>query len=392
MTIVPSERLSSIGAYAFAEVDRQVEEFKKKGIHPIDFGVGDPTIPTPAFIREACKKAIDLRATSGYPSYIGSREFRTAVAGWMKKRFAVDYNPDSEIASTIGSKEAVFNIAEGFVNPGEVVLVPSPGYPPYQRGTLFAEGKSYFIPLLKQNDYLLDLDSIPNPIRKKAKILWLNYPNSPTGKIAPPQYLKKVIEFCHKHGIIILSDEAYTEIYFKEKPHSILEYTRDGVAAIFSLSKRSAMTGYRVGWIAGDKQLISIFKKIKTNIDSGTPTFIQDAAIAALSDESHVEEMRKSYEQKRDILVKSLIKAGLSDCTPEATLYLWQKVPNGYTSLEFAKKLLSPDIAIVTTPGSWLGDENRQLKNAGEGYVRFALVPDLASTQLAANRIQNIKF
>lgn len=387
MEITASKRLQSIGAYAFAEVDKEVEKLKALGITPIDFGVGDPTVPTPEIVRKATQKGVIARKSSGYPSYIGALEFRQAIAQWMQRRFGVSMEPATEISSTIGSKEAVFNFPEGVVNPGDVVIIPTPGYPPYTRGTLFAEGVPYYVPLLPENNFLIDLKSIPDEICKKAKILWINYPNSPSGAVAPLSYLKEVVEFGQRNNIIIASDEAYSEIYFKEPPHSILEVTKEGVIVFNSFSKRSAMTCYRVGWVAGDKWIIDIFKKVKTNVDSGTATFIQDGAVAALSDETHVEKMREEYRIKRDVLVDAFRRIRLPDCTPEATIYLWQKVPQGMTSVDFAKKLLLPDIAIVTTPGAWISDKTANGLNPGEGYVRFALVPSIKDTKEAAKRI-----
>ncbi|WKZ19720.1 MAG: aminotransferase class I/II-fold pyridoxal phosphate-dependent enzyme [Candidatus Jettenia sp. CY-1] len=390
MEITASKRLQSIGAYAFAEVDKEVEKLKTMGITPIDFGVGDPTVPTPDIVRKAAQKGITLRKSSGYPSYIGTLEFRQAIAQWIQKRFGVQMDPATEISSTIGSKEAVFNFPEGIVNPGDYVIIPSPGYPPYTRGTLFAEGIPYYVPLLAENKFLIDLKSIPEEICRKARILWINYPNSPSGAVAPLSYLREVVEFGKKYNIIIASDEAYSEIYFQEAPHSILEVTREGVIVFNSFSKRSAMTCYRIGWVAGDKRIIDIFKKVKTNIDSGTATFIQDGAIAALSDETHVEKMRVEYKIKRDLLVDAFHSINFPNCTPEATIYLWQKVPQGMSSVDFARKLLSPDIAIVTTPGAWISDKTESGQNPGEGYVRFALVPSIKNTREAARRIRKL--
>ncbi len=390
MEFTPSKRLQSIGAYAFAEVDKEVEKLKSQGITPIDFGVGDPTVPTSEIVRKATQKAITLRKSSGYPSYIGTTEFRHAIADWFQKRFGVSLDYASEVSSTIGSKEAVFNFHEGIVNPGDYVIIPTPGYPPYTRGTLFAEGIPYYVPLLAENKFLIDLESIPEEVCKKTKLMWINYPNSPSGATASLSYLREIVEFGKKYNIIIASDEAYSEIYFNEPPHSILEVTKEGVIVFNSLSKRSAMTCYRVGWVAGDRGIIDIFKKVKTNIDSGTATFIQDGAIAAYSDEIHVEKMRNEYRIKRDLLVNAFKKIKLQDCTPDATIYLWQKVPEGMTSVDFAKKLLSPEIAIVTTPGAWISDKTENGLNPGEGYVRFALVPSIKNTREAARRIKRI--
>ena len=392
MNILPSRRVQSIGAYAFAEVDSAVEKLKARGITPTDFGVGDPTAPTPEIVREATKAGADARATAGYPSYIGAPEFRRSCAEWMKRRFGVEMGPDTEIASTVGSKEAVFNLHEGFINPGDVVVIPSPGYPPYSRGTLFAEGEPWLYPLTAENGFLPDLDAIPQQVRERAKVMWVDYPNSPTGAVAALADLERIADFGREHDILICSDEAYIDLYYTdEAPPSILNVTTEGVLAVFSLSKRSAMTCYRVGWVAGDSRAVDIFKKVKTNIDSGTASFIQDGAVAALSDEAHVDEFRAEYREKRDILVEALKAAGLPDCTPDGTIYLWQRVPEGMSSVEFAERLLAPDVALVTTPGSWISTPVADGSNPGEGYVRFAFVPSIEDTRLAAERLAKLK-
>jgi len=391
MKIEPSERVKSIGSYAFADVDNEVEKLTKLGITPIDFGVGDPKNHTPGLIRNYCKRAIDKTRGAGYPSYIGTLDYRETIAKWTKNRFGVELDPATEITSSIGAKEAVFNFHEGIVNPGDMVIIPNPGYPPYERGTLFAEGKPYFYPLLKENGFLPDLDKIPKEVCSKAKLMWINYPNNPTGAMISREKLKEVIDFGKDNDIIIGSDECYTELYYGEKPISILELTKDGVFIVQSLSKRSSMTTYRVGWLAGDSRVIDIFKKVKTNIDSGTPTFIQATASAALLDETHVEGFREEYRKKRDIIIESLKAIGLEDCTPQAAMYIWQRCPSGVSSVDFAKKLLSKDIAIVTTPGSWISNSVDGV-NPGEGYVRFALVPSIAECKEAASRIRKLKF
>lgn len=394
MSFEPSKRLAALKPYAFAEVNKLVDELKSRGITPIDFGVGDPRDPTPVFVREALKKAADAHATSGYPSYIGNKNFRNAVAKWMKSRFNVELNADTEISSSIGSKEAIFNFPEGFINPGDVVIIPSPGYPPMKTGTLFAEGVPYFVPLLEKNNFLIDFESIPDEIVKKAKIIWTNYPNSPTGTVAPRDYLEKLYAWCRKHNIILAADEGcYIDIYFGEKPMSMLEVAKEGVITFYSLSKRNNMTGYRVGWVAGDAELVALFKKLKTNIDSGTPDFVQDAAIAALEDEKHVAEMRALYEEKQKIIIDALKAVGVPAVAPASTFYLWVKAPNNLTSLEFAKKLLDDKVALVVTPGAWISDECEGGLNPGEGYVRFALVPTVEEAKEAAERIKkNLRF
>jgi LL-diaminopimelate aminotransferase len=387
-----AKRLTAIGAYAFEEVDKKVEELKARGIRPIDFGVGDPTSPTPPLVRRSAAEALETRQSSGYPSYVGSLEFRKAVADWAGRRYGVKVDPATEISSTIGSKEAVFNFHEAVVDPGDVVLCPSPGYPPYTRGTLFAEGVPYQLPLRRENGFRVDFSSIPEEVARRAKLLWLNYPNSPSGAVADEAFFREALAFARRHDIIVASDEAYSEIYFGPPPVSCLNVAKEGVLVFQSLSKRSAMTCYRVGWVMGDPELVAIFRKTKTNIDSGTPTFLQDAAVAALGDEEHVAGFRREYRIKRDILCEALAAAGLEDCTPPATLYVWQRVPKGMSSVQFATFLLDEKLAIVTTPGSWIAEQTVTGENPGEGYVRFALVPSLDDTQRAAERLRGLRF
>ncbi len=388
-----SKRISKLPPYPFAELEKIINDLKSAGIDPIDFGVGDPADPTPEFIREATKKSLDKHAASGYPSYVGSEDFRNAVSDWMEGRFGVKLDPATEITSSVGSKEAIFNFPLAFVDADDVVLIPTPGYPPYARGTEFAGGKPYFLPLLKENNFLIDFEKIPAEIAKQAKILWINYPNSPTGVNAPDEFYQQAVEFCRENEIILASDLAYSEIYFDEKPKSILNFAREGVIEFHSLSKRSRATGYRAGWVVGDEKIIDAFKKVKTNIDSGTPNFIQDAAIAALGDEKHVEKSIEEYREKRDILIKAFTSLGLEEAKTEATFYVWQKTPEGVSSEDFAKKLLEKEIAVVATPGSWISDETSEGLNPGEGFVRFALVPTVEKVKEAAERIKaNLKI
>ena len=393
MEIKATERIRSLPTYAFAAVQERVAALEERGVTPIDFGVGDPATPTPALIREACKLALDERAASGYPSYVGSREFRAAVAAWSRRRFGVELDPDTEVSSTIGSKEGIFNFPEAIVDPGDVVLIPSPGYPPYSRGTWFAEGRAWFYPVVEKNGFLPDLDAIPEDVARAAKVLWVNYPNSPAGVCPGIDFYERALAWTRERDIVLASDEAYSEFYFGEAPPpTALQAGREGVVVFNSLSKRSAMTGWRVGWIAGDERIVSLFRKLKTNVDSGTPTFIQDAAVAALADEAHVEEMRASYREKRDLLVDAMARAGLPARTPEGTLYLWQRVPEGMSSLDFAARLMEPDVAVVCTPGSLIAENLADGTNPGEGYVRFALTPTVENVRAAAERIAALSF
>ncbi len=389
VSATPSRRMQALGGYPFAELRELAQALAQKGIRPIDFGVGDPLDPTPDFVRASLSPAADRHATAGYPSYIGSASYRAACAEWMHRRFGVLLDPAREICSTIGSKEAVFHFAEAFVDPGDYVLVPSPGYPPMKTGTLFAEGVPYFVPLRAENGYLIDFDGIPPDVVRRAKVLWLNYPNSPTGAVAPLAYYERLVAWAHAHDILLAADEGcYIDLYYGAPPASILQVAREGVLTFYSLSKRNNMTGYRVGFVAGDERLVTTFKNLKTHIDSGTPNFIQDAAGLALRDETHVAAMRARYRRKRDVLLAALADVGLPVRAPEATFFVWQQTPPGLSAVAFAKRLLAEDLAIVVTPGTWISDPCADGQNPGEGYVRFALVPTLEQVEEAAARIR----
>jgi len=388
MEIKGSDKLNKIGSYAFDEVNKIVAKLKQEGVKPIDFGVGDPSAETPKFVRNEVKKALDLYAKTGYPSYVGQLNYRQATAKWMKKRFSITLNPDTEISSTLGSKEAVFHFPQAFINDGDIVILPNPGYPPMKTGTIFAGGIPYFVSLKEENNFLLDYKTIPEEIVKKAKIIWINYPNSPTGACATKEYYEGLIKWAHKNNIIIAADEGcYIDTYFDKKPISILELTKEGIITFYSLSKRNNMTGHRIGWVAGDSQIVEKFKKLKTNIDSGTPDFIQAGAIAALSDEKHAKQMRDEYKTKRKIMLDTFKKIGWEIPKSTATFYLWLKAPNKMSSVDFAKELLEKDVALVVTPGSWLSETDTNDFNPGEGYVRFALVPKLGDIKEASKKL-----
>ena len=401
MNIEPSKKLQGLSGYAFKEINDRVAALKDAGVTPIDFGVGDPSEPTPEFVIEALGEAAKKHAGTGYPSYTGGMDYLQACADYMSGRFDVELDPATEMCSNIGSKKAIFNFPEGFINPGDYVIVPSPGYPPMKTGTIFAEGIPFFVPLLAENDWLVDYESVPDDIASKAKIIWINYPNSPTGAVASREYYEGLIEWAHKNDIIIAADEGcYIDLYFGEKPLSILEVAREGIVAFYSLSKRNNMTGYRAGFVCGDEKIIEIYKALKTNIDSGTPNFVQDAAVVALNDEAHAESMRNLYEEKGSIILEALEAAGMDVRKPSATFYIWQKVPAGMTDVDFAKKLLDPEFGIVVTPGSLISDEcevsgggdgvssGAAKINPGAGYVRFALMPTMDEVKAAAEKIK----
>jgi LL-diaminopimelate aminotransferase len=390
MKIEYSKKISKAGAYAFAEIDKKVSELKDNGIDAIDFGVGDPKSPPPSFVLEGLSQSAEKRKLYGYPSYIGDPSYREACSEHMMSNFGVTLNPQTEISSTLGSKEAIFNFPIGFINEGDIVICPSPAYPVYKTGTEFCDGIPYLVPLLEENNFLIDFKKIPQDIADKAKVIWINYPNSPTGAIAPLSWLKEFAEWAEVHNIIIASDEGcYIDLYFEDKPHSILEIKKEGVIAFYSLSKRSNMTGYRVGFVAGDEQIISGFRKVKTNIDSGTPIFIQDVAAKALRDSSYTEKMRLEYQKKRDILIPALTSLGLEETPSVSTFYLWQKVPSHMTDVEFSIKLIEK--GIVVTPGSMISDEVNGV-NPGRSFVRFALVPVMEDIKKAADIIRNMKL
>lgn len=393
MAVRGSKRIESLGGYAFAEVDRLVDELRRTGAQVIDFGVGDPKAPTPLMAREEARRALDVHATTGYPSYIGSLSFRKACADWIGRRFGVGLDPAKHLSATIGSKEAVFHLPLAFCDPGDVVVSPNPGYPPYTRGTTFAGGENFLYALRADRGFLPDLGAIPRDVIARTKVLWICYPNSPTGALAPLSFLREAAAFCREHDILLASDEAYSELWFgDDRPHSALECGTDHVLSVFSMSKRSNMTGWRVGFVAGDEDAVRLFRKLKTNIDSGTPSFLQDGSAAALSDEAHVAEMRAEYRVKRDIVCGAFREAGLPDSTPASTIYVWQRVPAGMTSVEFAKRLLDPAVAMVVTPGSWLSSRMPDGTDPGEGFVRLALVPTIDECREAARRIATLRF
>ncbi|MEW6744172.1 MAG: aminotransferase class I/II-fold pyridoxal phosphate-dependent enzyme [Planctomycetota bacterium] len=387
-----ANRLEAIPLYPFVHIQQRVRELKAKGIRPIDFGVGDPRIPTPEFIRRAAAQGIEKHRLSGYPTYDGSPELRRAIAAWYERRFGVRLDPDAEICVTIGSKEAVFNVHEGFVDPGDVVFGPSPGYPPYRLGTLFAEGVYVPYAVEAASRYLPALQTLPRDHLERGKIFWVNYPHSPTGRVATRSELEVIARFCRDRDLLLFSDEAYSELYFTEEaPHSALELGKEGVLAFNSLSKRSAMTGYRVGFVAGDSRLVAIFKRVKSNVDSGTPWFVQEAAIAALQDEEHVAAMRAEYRRKGERLAQAFERLPLERCFPQGAIYLWQEAPEGWDGQRFANRLLEPDVALVVTPGSLLA-EPVDGRNPGERFVRLALVPQADEIEEAVRRLERLRI
>jgi len=383
-----SRRIQALPPYLFAELDRKKQEVRARGMDIIDLGVGDPDRPTPKFIVDAMKRETEIPANHQYPSYEGLPEFRAAAARWYKERFGVTLDPGNEVVALIGSKEGIAHFPLAFVNPGDVVLVPDPGYPVYRIATMFAGGKSHFLPLLRENGFLPRLDRIPPGVLAKAKILFLNYPNNPTSAIADRKFYKKVLAFAEEHDLIVAHDVAYTEIYFDGvKPMSILELpgAKKRCIEFHSLSKTYNMTGWRIGFAVGNPELVGGLGKVKTNVDSGVFQAVQGAGIAALgSGESATDGIRRTYQERRDLLLPGLRALGLDPVTPAATFYVWIPVPEGYTSASFCTHLLTK-AGIVTTPGNGFG-------KSGEGYVRIALTKDKERIREALDRMKRIGF
>jgi len=384
--IEKAERLGKLPPYLFAKLDKMKAEAKKKGMDIINLGVGDPDMPTPPHIIEALKKASEKPENHQYPSYEGMPSFRRSVAAWYKKRFDVDLDPETEVLSLIGSKEGIAHIPLGFVNVGDSVLIPDPGYPVYNASTIFAGGIPVVMPLKKENGFLPDLDAIDPKDAKNARLMFLNYPNNPTAAVAERDFFEKVIEFAEKYNIIICHDAAYTEMAFDGyEPISFLsvEGARDVGIEFHSLSKTYNMTGWRIGFAAGNSEVIAGLGSIKTNIDSGIFQAVQEAGIEALEgDQAIVGEMKRMYQGRRDVLVKGLQELGLEVNVPKATFYVWMTVPKGYNSTDFTAHLLSK-AGIVTTPGVGFGEH-------GEGFVRMALTVGEERLKEAVSRIKEI--
>jgi LL-diaminopimelate aminotransferase len=381
----PNEWLEELPRYPFVALREKKKALREKGVEVIDFSIGDPVAPTPDLVLAAAAEGMKQYQSSGYPENKGSDEFRHAVAAWLSRRFGVTMDAEREIFPSLGAKEAVF----AFPNTirGGAVIVPTPGYPPYYSGARAAGKRVYFVPLRPQKRFLPDLEAIPSAVAKDARIFWINYPNNPTTVMAPREFYLELIEFCRDHDIIIASDECYTEMYRDRAPESILQYGKEGIVVFQSLSKRSNMTGWRVGYMAGDADIISVFLSAKENMDSGCATFLQKAAVAALSDETHVQAMRSEYDEKRKIMTAALKEMGLPDGYADATFYIWQPVPPEISSLEFAARLLEENIALVVTPGPALASTLQDGSNPGDGFVRFALVPTVEGTKKAAERL-----
>tara|TARA_B100000315_G_C14529225_1_gene565321 strand:- start:99 stop:1271 length:1173 start_codon:yes stop_codon:yes gene_type:complete len=383
-----AKRIRELPPYLFAEIDRKKRAALAKGVDLIDLGIGDPDTPTPAQIVQKLRDAAGNAEHHRYPSSSGMLEFRQAVTDWYQRRFGVKLDAGKEAIALIGSKEGIANIAVAFVEPGDLVLATSPGYPVYQIGTLFNGGESHLLPLTKENHFLPDLDAVPEEIARRAKMFWINYPNNPTTAVAEESFFKRVVEFAHRHRIILCHDAAYTEIgYDGYRPMSLLQV--DGAKEVgiefHSLSKTFNMTGWRLGMAVGNEELISGLAQVKSNVDSGVFQAVQEAGIEALRlGDEVVDPIRKLYQERRDVLVTGLQRAGFDCAMPRATFYVWVPVPKGFTSAQLTAKLLD-DAGVVTTPGNGFGV-------AGEGYIRLTLCVEKESLKEVVDRIRKVNL
>jgi acetylornithine aminotransferase len=373
----PSPTLAGLRTYPFVRLTEAKRRLQEAGVAFVDFGVGEPREETPAFIREALAAAIEPLST--YPAADGLPELRAAIAAWAARRFGAALDPDTQIVPTLGAKEAIFHLAA--VLGGDLVAIPAPAYPVYERGAAFAGKQVLELPLRAEHGFLPDLDAVEPGTWARVAILWLNYPNNPTAATAPPALYEHAAALAREHGFVLASDEAYSELYFGDAPPASALELADlrGVAVLNTLSKRSSMPGYRSGFVAGDPELIALLKRYRPNVGVAPQAFVQRAAAAAWSDEAHVRAMRARYKAKRDVLLPVLHARGLRHAGGDATFFLW--LDAGPDADALAARLL--DAGVVLAPGSFFGP-------AGAGYLRLALVPTLAACERAARRLDEL--
>jgi LL-diaminopimelate aminotransferase len=370
-----SRRVENLPPYLFVEISRKIAEKKAKGEEVISFAIGDPDIPTPPHIIERLCKEAREPANHRYPESDSLPELRRAVARWYEQRFDLTFDPDKEVLPLIGSKEGIAHIAFCFLDHGDTSLVPDPGYPVYSMSAMLADAEPYYLPLLEKNKWLPDLSAIPEPIRKRARLLWINYPNNPTAAVADLDFFNRVVEFAKANDLVVCHDGPYTEVAFDGyKPVSFMEAegARDVGVEFHSLSKSYNMTGWRIGMVVGNATMINALMRLKSNMDSGIPQAIQYAAIEALSGpQDCIEEHNRIYQRRRDLILEVLNGMGLKAQPSKASLYVWAGVPEGYNSMDFTADLLD-QVGVAVTPGIGYGKQ-------GEGYVRLSVtIPDAA--------------
>ncbi|TAK32098.1 MAG: LL-diaminopimelate aminotransferase [Chloroflexota bacterium] len=364
-----AQRVRQLPPYLFVEVSRKIAAKRAQGHDVISFGIGDPDLPTPPHIIESLCQAAQVPANHRYPESDGLPEFRRTIADWYEKRFAVSLDPDKEVLPLIGSKEGIAHVALCFIDPGDVALVTDPGYPVYSIGTMFAGGETYYLPMTAETGFLPDLEKIPSAVADRARILWLNYPNNPTGAVADIDFFERVVHFARQHDLVVCHDGPYSEVaYDGYKPVSFMETpgAREVGIEFHSLSKTYNMTGWRVGMVVGNATAVDALMRVKSNMDSGIPQAIQIMAMTALTGpQESIQEHNRIYQRRRDKVVAALRHVGCEVIPPKASLYVWAHVPAGYTSLSFATKLLD-EADVVVTPGTGYGP-------SGEGYVRLSI-------------------
>ncbi|NPV52623.1 MAG: LL-diaminopimelate aminotransferase [Firmicutes bacterium] len=379
-----ARRIRELPPYLFAEIDKKIADARRRGVDVLSLAIGDPDMPTPEHIVRRLVETAQDPQNHRYPSYEGLEEFRRAIVGWYERRFGVKLDPDKEIVSLIGSKEGIAHIPLCFVDPGDINLIPDPGYPVYGIGTLFAGGRSYMMPLLESNGYLPDLSAIPEDVARAAKLMFINYPNNPTAAVVPDGFFEEVVEFARKYDIIVCHDAAYTEItYDGYRAPSFLQTPGAMEVGIefHSLSKTYNMTGWRIGWAAGNQTVIEALGRIKTNIDSGIFQAVQYAAIAALTGpQEPIEEACRVYARRRDMIIQGLNALGWDLKPIKGSIYIWAPVPRGYDSMGFASYLLEKT-GVVITPGIGYGKH-------GEGYFRISLTYPESRIAEALDRIK----
>lgn len=378
-----ARRIDQVPPYLFAEIERRIDTMRAEGVDVISLGIGDPDLPTPPAVVEALRRAAGRPETHQYPSNRGLAAFREAVAGFYADRFGVELDPATEIVPALGGKEAVAHVALACLDPGDVSLAPDPGYPPYTSGPVFAGADVHYLPLTAENRFLPRLDAIPSGMASRANVLYFNYPNNPTGAIAGDGFFEQAVAFAREHDLVAVHDSAYSEIAFDGyRPPSFL--TTPGAnevgAEIFSLSKGWNMTGWRIGSIAGNPEVVERYRQLKTHLDSGMFDALQLAAVAALTEaRDFPQEMSEVYRRRRDLMIEALRAIGIGAEPPRATPYLWIRVPEGHDSASFTELVLE-QAAVIVSPGPSFGP-------SGEGYVRISLtVPD-ERLEEAAGRI-----
>ena len=388
MKIEQADRLKMLPPYLFAEIDRKKAALAARGVDIISLGIGDPDLPTPPHIIDRLKSSAEDPVNHQYPSYDGLLSFRRSIADWYAARFDVDLDPEKEVVSLVGSKEGIAHIPLAFVNPGDVVLCPDPAYPVYNIGTLFAGGVPYFMPLEEKNRFLPELEAVPKDVLKRARLLFLNYPNNPTSACADGNFFRQVVDFAMENGIMVCHDAAYTEVFFDDEPPVSFLQTpgaKEVCIEFHSLSKTYNMTGWRIGFASGNAEAVAGLGRIKTNIDSGIFQAIQEAGITALeSDQGPVAEMRRIYQGRRDLACRFLSRMGFSLTVPRATFYLWVATPAGLTSADFVSRVLQ-ETGVVLTPGNGFGKH-------GEGYFRISLTVNEQRLEEALTRMDRMQW